>query len=277
MSKENQKTEDDDSKAKEAKIEETDNVSVEVSSTVSKEVAIPTEMNQQDLAILDYSNFDTPARMLELGKVLVKSSLSPLKKPEDVVMALMTGKDLGIPFTTSICQIYPIGGRPTLGVHLQRVLLLQAGVFFTKTEDAVEIYRFVKAEEGKPILGTDNKPIYVFTGTIAEQPANTLKDLNIFDYRTTYEFEREQRMPSGTFKTLKVKSSYTLSEAKQAELTDKDVWIKFWKRMLDARAYTIGSKEIASDIINGLSSPSELSSNFYINDKGEEVPYIEVK
>jgi len=279
MSNQENNAVDNDSKAKEAKAGVTNIVSVKVTPPVSKEVAVVDSpvITKEELAVLDYDKFDTPARMLALGEVLVRSSLSPLKKPEDVVMALMTGQALGLPLSTSICQIYPIGGRPTLGVHLQRALLLKAGIFFTKTEDAVPLFQFVESKEGRIILNEQKQPTVVHTGPIEEQPKGTLKGLKPFDYRTTYEFEREQRMPSGKFKTLKVTSSYTMSEARTAELLDKDVWIKFWKRMLDARAYTIGSKEIAADIINGLSSPSEVSSNFYINDQMEEVPYIEVK
>lgn len=243
----------------------------------SKEVSIKAELTEKDLATLDYADFSTPARMLALGTVLCKSQLVPLKKAEDVVVALMTGKELGLPFITSVSQIYPINGRPTLGVHIQRAILLQNKIIIEKIEDAVGIYEFAKTDEqGKTIYkevntaqGVKQVPIILGTGTAEEQPKNSSKRL--IDTRTTYKFIREIKMPSGKYKEQTATSSFTLSEATQAELMDKDVWKKYWKRMLDARAFTIGAKEIADDLILGLASPNELSSDFYINENGEEV------
>ena len=63
---------------------------------------------------------------------------------------------------------------------------------------------------------------------------------------------------------------FSLLDAKQAELLDKDVWLKYWKRMLEARAYTNVIKEIASDITLGMSTPMELSNDFYVDDSGNE-------
>ena len=138
--------------------------------TTEKESSTLTET---ELRTLDYSDFSTPARMLALGKVLVRSQLVPLKKPEDVVVALMTGKELGLPFVTSVSQIYPINGRPTLGVHIQRALCLKQGITFEKIEDAESIYQFAKTDKEGKIVLEDKKPVIVHVGTIKEQPDNT--------------------------------------------------------------------------------------------------------
>lgn len=260
------------------------------SSTIKKSESkelVKKELNKTDLKILDYKDFSTPAKMLELGEVLVKSGLVPLKTKEDVMTALMKGNELGLPFISSLSNIYPINGRPTLGVHIQRAILINKGIIIKKTEDAEPIYEFAKADkEGNAIkipkkVKTDKGivekqvSVIVSTGTIKEQPESTLK--RRIDYRTSYFFERELRQPNGTYKTMTATSSFTMSEAMQAELTDKDVWIKYWKRMLDARAFAIGAKEIADDLLQGIYSPSELSSNYYVNDEGEEVHIAEVQ
>lgn len=246
-------------------------------STTSSASNISPVLTQTDLAALDYSSFETPARMLALGAVLCKSQLVPLKKPEDVVVALMTGKELGLPFIASVSHIYPINGRPTLGVHIQRALCLKNSIIIEKLEDGIDIFEFAKADEtGKPILVDkiiNNQPVKVpviiGTGIAQEQPKDTVK--RAIDKRTTYKLTRELKMPSGKYKEVSAVGSFTLSEAKEAELIDKDVWKKYWRRMLDARAFTNAVKEIADDITLGLPAPNELSNSFYINEKGEEV------
>jgi len=228
----------------------------------SKEVnSLPAVLTQDELATLDYADFSTPARMLALGTVLAKSQLVPLKKPEDVVVALMTGKELGLPFVTSVTQIYPINGRPTLGVHIQKAILLNNGVTFMKIEDAIEIYSYVK--------NVGDKFEEILQGTKDEQPADTKKKL--IGFRTTYEFSREIKRPSGKYKEITAKSSFSTMEAATADLLDKDVWKKYYKRMLDARAFTIGAREIADDLLLGIYSPNEVSNDYYINDANEEV------
>lgn len=231
--------------------------------SASNKVAV---LTKEDLRTLDYAKFDTPARMLALGEVLVKSALVPLKTPQDVMTALMTGKELGLPFVTSISQIYPINGRPTLGVHIQRAILLKNNIIIEKTEDAVQIYEFVKTDENGKVI----TPVEILhKGPLSEQPPSSAK--KPIDVRTTYKFIREVRLPSGNFKEQTAYGSFSISEAKQAGLIDKDVWVKFWKRMLDARAFTIGAREIADDLLLGLLAPNELSTAFYVNEKGEEV------
>lgn len=257
----------------------TDNITKTESKAKSKEDNKVAKLSETELQTLDYNDFSTPARMLALGSVLAKSQLVPLKNAEDVVVALMTGKELGLPFVTSVSQIYPINGRPTLGVHIQKGILIKNGILINKTEDAVPIYQFAACDEnGKPKT-TKNKdgnsiPIIVSTGTADEQPPETLK--REITKRTSYKFTRKIRMADNSYETMIVKSSFTLQEAIEAELTSKDVWQKYWRRMLDARAFTIGAREIADDLLLGMMSPSELSSNFYINEKGEEVHDAEV-
>lgn len=238
-------------------------------------------LTSEELATLDYTDFSTPARMLELGKVLAKSQLVPLKKPEDVVVALMTGKELGLPFVTSVSQIYPINGRPTLGVHIQRAVLLKNNIIIQKIEDAVKIFEFVKIDAEGKVLKEPKKiqkegktveiqvPIVLGEGTLEEQPKNSAK--RHIDTRTTYKFTREIKMPSGKFKEVTATGSFTLGEAREAELLVKDVWVKYWRRMLDARSFTIGASEIADDLLLGLKPAEEMGADFI-----EDTDYIQV-
>lgn len=240
----------------------------------------PAVLTSDELATLDYVDFSTPARMLALGNVLAKSQLVPLKKPEDVVVALMTGKELGLPFVTSVSQIYPINGRPTLGVHIQKGILLKNGIAFKKIEDAVTIYEFVKTNKDGVIIKEPKKvkqegkiveiqvPIVLSQGTLQEQPENSAK--RAIDTRTTYEFSRDLKSPSGKYREVTARSSFSINEAKEADLLEKDVWQKYWRRMLDARAFTIGAREIADDLLLGMMTPEEMGAGT------EDTDYIEV-
>lgn len=243
--------------------------------TVRKE---ETKLTNQELATLDYSEFNTPGRMLALGKALYKSNLVPLATPEDVAVALMAGNELGLPLVTSLSSIYPINNRPTLGVHLQKGLLLSAGVVYSKIEDYVPIYMFVKTnEDGTVVKDSNDKPVIIGKGKAEEKPKNAKKSTKPIDYRTTYEFNRLIKRPNGTWTEMTLKSSFSWSDAVQAELTDKDNYKHYPQRMLDARAFCIGAREIASDVTGGLYSPSEISDAVIINEAGEEIPYEEVK
>lgn len=236
-------------------------------SSTNKATNLPSvSLTKDELATLDYADYSTPARMLELGKVLAKSKLVPLNIAEDVVVALMTGKELGLPFITSVSQIYPINGRPTLGVHIQKAILLNNGIVFNKTEDAVEIFEFVKK--------VGEKIEVLCIGTIEKQPKESKKKL--IGYRTSYKFNREIKRPSGKYKEIEATSSFSTMDAAKAELLEKDVWQKYFKRMLDARAFTIGAREIADDLLLGIYAPNELSNDYQINSDGQEVHVAKV-
>lgn len=226
-------------------------------------------LTSAELKALDYSDFSTPARMLALGSAIANSRLCPLKTPEDVALAMMTGRELGLPFVTSISQIYPIEGKPSLGTHLIRALVIKAGIVFQKIENGVPLYNFAKKDKEGKVVTADGKPVIVGVGTIDEQPSNTGKALA--GYRTTYKFERLIKRPDGSWKEITAEGSFSTIEAAEAGLLDKANWQKYWRRMLDARAFNNGAREIADDVISGLMTPDELGANSYINDEGQEI------
>lgn len=248
-----------------------------VSSSTSLQV-----LSKEQLATLDYVEFDTPGRMLALAEVLVKGDLCPLKKPADVMLALMTGKTLGIPLITAISQIYPINGRPSLGTHIQKGLALKHGIIYERTRHYEPYYMFVEADsEGKPKLvdkevkdpktgakKIEKVPVIVSYGFLDEQPKGSLK--KEVDKVTEYKGTREIQTPSGKWVTITQKGSFSLSEALQAELSNKDNWKHYPKDMLDARAFDRMMSELADDIKGGLKAPEVLS-----NGNIQEAVYVE--
>lgn len=207
---------------------------------------------------------DQLENMTKLAEVYVKGGLSPLKSTSDFVIAVITGNQLGLPFTVSINNIFPINGKPAMSVHLIRALLLQKGVTFNKTKDYVALHQYFQTEpdgdKRKVKLNAGGKPILIGMAPYADinqdiyfvnpQPSDKI---------TEYDFKRLIKRIDGKYVEQKAKSSFSLLDSVAAGLDDKDNWKKYPSAMLDARAFMKGAREVASDIIFGLYSVDELA------------------
>lgn len=201
--------------------------------------------------------------MKSIANELIRSSLCPLKKAEDVILAIITGNQYDFPFMTSINNIYPVNGKPSMSAHLIRALLLKNKIIFSKVLNFEPVYQFAKVDESGWVTkesGGKKVPIFLNIGTIQEQPLNS-KPFKEVDRITKYTFSRLLKQEDGSFEKLLVTSEYKMSEAVIAGLADKDNWQKHPPRMLDARAFTIGAREIASDILLGVYAINELADD----------------
>jgi len=77
------------------------------------------------------------------------------------------------------------------------------------------------------------------------------------DFVTEYEFTR-YFMINGKERTRKCKSHFSYTEAAQAELLSKDNYTKYTRLMIDVRAFTLGARDIADDVIMGVMETSEI-------------------
>ena len=209
--------------------------------------------------------------MTKLAEVYIKGGLSPIKSVSDFVVAVITGNQLGLPYTVSINNIFPINGKPGMSVHLIRALVLQKGVTFKKIKDYLPVHQYFLTieENGKKVVKKDGGGNPVLGGIA---PYDEI-DKSIYmvnpkpsDRITEYEFSRLVKLPNGAYKEQTAKSSFSLTDALQAELMDKDNWKKYPASMLDARSFMKGAREVASDIIFGLYSIDELADT-------NDVPY----
>jgi|GEM_PF-5171013 len=87
-----------------------------------------TGMIRRDQYITRYEpkGFDDLAR---LSKAVVRSGLAPsdVKSPEDAMMILMTGAELGLTAMQSLRSIYVVKGKPTMAADLMKALVLASG------------------------------------------------------------------------------------------------------------------------------------------------------
>lgn len=203
--------------------------------------------------------------MTNIANVLVKSGLCPLKHPSDVVLAIITGNQYNFPFMTSINNIYPVNGRPSMSAHLIRALIITNQIVFNKVYNAEPIYLFAQTDDNGDIIvlteGTSRKPKAILGQATKDTIIPNAKPIlsKVVDKITKYVFRRKIRLADGSWETINVVSEFKMSDAVQAGLADKDNWSKHPDRMLDARAFTIGAREIAPDKLLGIYSIGELA------------------
>lgn len=84
-----------------------------------------------------------------------------------------------------------------------------------------------------------------------------------YDYITEYEFTR-RRIWNGKEIVSNCTSHFNYSEAVKAEFFTKDTYKKYGRQMIAHRAFSLGAREIASDLIMGCLETSEL--NLIVNE-----------
>ena len=213
------------------------------------------------------------AEIKQLAEVFIKGGLCPIKNESDFTIAVITGKQLKLPFTTSINNIFPVNGKPGMSAHLMRALLLTNGIVFNKDNDFEEIFTYyeaVKDAEGNLTvkkIKTGDKELPIPRGTDFLSNIDQSKYVvgnKAVNKGTQYTFTRQLRQLDGSYKDIKVVSSFTMVDAQTAQLADGTNWSKYPQRMCDARAFTIGAREIASDILFGMMSLSELGDTYNV-------------
>lgn len=95
------------------------------------------------------------------------------------------------------------------------------------------------------------------------------------DYVTEYEFTRVITASDGKPTEMKVKSHFSYIDATTAELFKKDTYTKYARTLIGHRAFTLGARDIASDILFGVMEAGELK---IVNDvELDPIDYTEVE
>tara|TARA_R110000772_G_C13310328_1_gene440512 strand:- start:41193 stop:42059 length:867 start_codon:yes stop_codon:yes gene_type:complete len=219
---------------------------------------------QQAVKNTPINNLNTPDELYEFSKLLVAGKMCPFKDPSDAMIAIIAGKELGLSLAATLGGIYPIEGKPSLGVHVKKGILLQNNVLFKKVRDMEPYYEFVKI--------VDTKPSVVAHGYLNEQPKDTKKKQ--IDIRTEYLFTRHFVTVKGIVTNTAI-GMFGLVDATSANLLAKNNWKNYFRDMLASRAFSRGANEIADDLLHGMYSYSELADldtgiTYYIDENGHE-------
>lgn len=134
-----------------------------------------------------------------------------------------------------IVGVYPVRFYTDIKGNIYRAYQLNAN--FKQVSGVIEANAFL-AQGGKQI------PVY----RIPSQPV---------DFVTEYEFTRIKVIHNEKV-IQKAKSHFSYSEALAAEFFKKDTYVKYGRVMIGHRAFTLGARDIASDILFGCMETSEL-------------------
>lgn len=194
-------------------------------------------------------------RIDALAERVVASGIGGHKKKEDAVVAILMGRDLGLPPTVALNNIYSIEGRGATGIHVMTALCIKGGVTYEVLEDFTPVYTiFVK--------GADGKPLATRTASL-EEIKEFLMDgekpkVSPDDYRTTIKLRRMIKQPDGSWREMTFTSIYKYSTAAIAGLTTKANW-KYRETMMLDRALSKGYRAIAADLVFNMQEIGELA------------------
>ena len=234
----------------------------EVIATTVKEV-IPFSKREQYLSFITEDS-------LAKAKIMVKSGLLPdsVNTPEKAIVIMQKGKELGFQPMAAFEHIVVVNGRPSPDGAAIGTLLRRGGVEWEVTKYAEPIYETDKE---------DNIIWYVSTGSgdakksrkaTQEEIATGNVGRKKLDTVTEIKFYRVSQIRSGTI--LEHVAKFSLNMAKRADLLKKDSWKKYWESMLYWRALSIGGRQIAPDLLQGMPSIEEIddSGKYYFDEAG---------
>lgn len=84
------------------------------------------------------------------------------------------------------------------------------------------------------------------------------------DYVTEYDFTR-YKIINGVERITKARSHFSYTDAVKADLIKKDTYMKYTRTLVSHRAFTLGARDIADDVVMGVLETTELK---LINDVG---------
>ena len=231
-----------------------------------------TLVESEDFNAVDITKIKSAGHLMQLANIVVKAKMCSFKNPEDAMIALMAGKELGLGFTASLSGIHAIENRPSLGVHLKKAILLQNNIIFRRVRDMETYFEFAE-DKGNEKFSTIG---FGYLDELIEIAKRTNKEVvkKAIDTRTEYIFTRYFKTPKGIIKNTAI-GMFSISDATKAKLIGKNNWKNYTRDMLASRAFSRGANEIADDLLNGMYSYSELadindSVTYYIDDNGNE-------
>lgn len=182
--------------------------------------------DETEVAKLD--NFTTATDVMGLAKIMIESKLIPssFKTPEQVIAAVLQGRELGLGAVTSLNNINVIQGRPTLSIHAIVAKLQSKGILTKTIEDKVAV------------LDAEKK---------------------LVDYRTTIRAYIPLQIPINGNNYLEEDSTFLFSEARAMGLDQKDNWKRMLRIMMWTRCMAILARRVAADAILGMYEVSEWS------------------
>lgn len=217
---------------------------------------------------------------------IAKDANTGVKSAGNAMMLYQKAKELGIGWGNAIPHMHIVNGKSGIDIHIIKAILSKpgTGIRWEHTENNVPIYRYMGEDKAiyeeyelppNYILvnsGNDTVPegrfkVLILPTNIETDPKKPpiYKKIPV-DYRSTYIFTRKKRDIDGEWMTVTEKGSFSWREAiaaklplnKNGEFSDDSAWQKYRNLMINTRAFTYGSRDIASDLLMGNYELTEL-------------------
>lgn len=232
-----------------------------------------------ELSVINDDTVDMFAR----AKMMIDKNLIPsgIKKPEDVVVIVNMGNQLGMDPITAVNSMHLIQGNVALKSSVIPGLLAKAGVGVELIKDMEPVMKrtpaYMKDKDGK-MMGADEDGNFKYykdpDGNVAYKEEQVVVDGHP-EFVTTIRFYRYFKDMD---KTISSDYSFYWSDAVAAKWVSKDNWKKLPRFMMYARCVVRGARGVASDVIGGLYDTHEVvefSKADYVIDKNNDAIPIE--
>jgi hypothetical protein len=184
-----------------------------------------------------------------LAQLLAKSALVPEDfrgKPENVLVALQLGAEVGFPPMQALQSIAVINGRPSIWGDGFLALLINSRPYRSHDE-----YFEVAVLQDVTEVGTDGKAHVVKKWIMERRESLVVEDWKRDDTAAVCTFWRKDRPNPTTVR-------FTVGQAKKASLLSKSgTWQTYPDRMLKMRARSWAGRDAFPDVLRGLSTAEE--------------------
>jgi hypothetical protein len=218
--------------------------------------------------------------LCQLARVYSASSIVPRAlrdKPNDVLVVLMTGRDLGIPATAALRKVYVIDGQPSIAPQLKLSLVrkkrLGQVIPHPDNDSQVDRQGAVALGPGGQMLTDDKGAVIGWTGGLGPPYWYT------WDDAITAGLVRRGCSPgSHTDECEKARKSDNIKQTNGLGMANfcKDNWRKNPRRMLWQRASGFCADDYFAEATLGLYDPDELGA--ILDDDGQllDVNHVEL-
>lgn len=225
--------------------------------------------------------------LLDYCKPIAESGISPFRDPGQVAAVALWSLDKDINLIDALSHAFILNGKIAIDSHLIRGLLQKAGVTHKYLKNYKKIYNYIFKDQVYEQEDIDSNPemfkIFFNIDALKEWRTNNpdkkaittvLRSAQPIDIVTEIEFTRIRNNKVTTHV-----SSFSIKDAEVAGLLTKTNWQNYPKLCLAARAYVIGAREIADDIIFGMYNPDELGFDGIskVEEVTEAIDYVEVE
>lgn len=239
---------------------------------------------------------------LAFAKVMVSSKITPFNTPEQALVAITFGREIGMTPAVAIQNISVVNGKATLGIHAVSSRLINGGVQYEELYNGVPVPRYflfypTDEEQSTPLtekgylqLIDDGFPVKLcdFFGSKEQQKQQKKKYYDEFGkdhmlvgrkpdpsetkiVKTAIKFSRWVNV--NNVPTLKTHTEVLYTSDLSAAVLAKDNWVNNFRVMLRTRCLMFGSRFFAPDLMSGVYDLTEMlesmDANFNVDDSGQ--------